>query len=96
MTPTPPPAAPRWVKARRSDNANACVEVMRDLRGHYHVRDSKAGPHGPVIDLAAEEWAQLCTAATQRTTAHLPTVRVRVEPGGTFRIEQGATVLRFT
>lgn len=51
--------APQWVKARRSTNANACVEVMAD--GHqWHVRDSKHVLAGPVLTLDGTEWDRLC------------------------------------
>ena len=84
------------MKARRSDNANACVEVMLDEDGRYHIRDSKAAPHGPVITVSGEEWVDLCAAAAQRGLTSLRTVRVVVDPGRAFRIEQQATTLDFT
>lgn len=50
---------PQWIKARRSTNANACVEVMADRR-HWHVRDSKHAPTGLILTLDGSEWDQLC------------------------------------
>ncbi len=49
---------PQWIKARRSDNAYACVEVM--IRDAYYIRDSKHAPHGPVLKLDDAQWTQLC------------------------------------
>ena len=42
---------PQWIKARRSDNAYACVEVM-NVGTHRYVRDSKHAPAGPVPQIA--------------------------------------------
>ncbi|MGH3568373.1 MAG: DUF397 domain-containing protein [Pseudonocardia sp.] len=51
--------ASRWIKARASDNAYACVEVMSDDH-HWHIRDSKHVLAGPVLTLDGPEWDQLC------------------------------------
>lgn len=48
----------RWVKARRSDNAASCVEVMIDC-GVYHLRDTKDAGAGPVVRLGASDWRRL-------------------------------------
>ena len=54
------PGRTRWVKARLSDTAANCVEVMLDGFG-YHVRDSKDGEAGPVLTLTPTEWEQFCS-----------------------------------
>jgi len=43
-----------WVKARRSSNAGACVEVRRH-NGMIEVRDSK-DRSGPVLRFTGPEW----------------------------------------
>ena len=44
----------QWVKARRSSNAGACVEVRRH-GGMIEVRDSKDSS-GPVLRFTGPEW----------------------------------------
>jgi Domain of unknown function (DUF397) len=43
-----------WVKARRSSNAGACVEVRRH-NGMIEVRDSK-DRSGPILRFTGPEW----------------------------------------
>lgn len=53
------PTPQRWVKARRSDSASTCVEIMIDADA-YHIRDSKDAGHGPVLTLSTPDWHRLC------------------------------------
>lgn len=62
MAPSPPGTGTtrrRWIKALRSNNAAACVEVMIDA-GAYHIRDSKDAGRGPVLTLSTPDWHRLC------------------------------------
>lgn len=45
----------RWYKSRRSGGNDNCVQIAVALDGSgVGVRDSKAGPGGPVLDLHPE------------------------------------------
>jgi len=77
------PPDPPWVKARRSDNAYACVEVL--IRDSYLIRDSKHTPHGPILDLDPEEWTQLCTTLVGFHHDEHPTRRHRAATIGSVR-----------
>lgn len=67
----------RWVKARRSDNASGCVEVMVDA-GVYRIRDSKNLDRGPVLALSTSDWRALCgLLLAARAPFHQQSVDVR-------------------
>jgi hypothetical protein len=99
---TPANAARQWVKARRSSNANACVEVMLDEDGRYHIRDSKLAPHGPVIAVSRAEWDDLCAAVSTGSragsTVALDTVDLCFNTDGSFDMatRQPGVVLNFS
>ena len=45
----------QWRRSTKC-STNSCVEVMDLPDGGKAVRDSKAGPRGPVLLFTAEEW----------------------------------------
>lgn len=49
------PSDTGWIKAARSGDEGACVEMRRHA-GAVQVRDSK-DPHGPVLRFTASEFA---------------------------------------
>lgn len=53
-----------WRKSTRSGGADNCVEVAR-MADAVGVRDSKAGPSGPVIDLAPQAFAAFIAGVSQ-------------------------------
>ncbi|KAA6214420.1 DUF397 domain-containing protein [Streptomyces albofaciens JCM 4342] len=60
---------PRWFKSSYSENGGVCIEVATNLtttRGVVPVRDSK-NPHGPVLTLTLDAWAELVEFARQAT-----------------------------
>lgn len=58
-------SAATWRKSSYSNpDGGECVEVSDDFAGLVPVRDSKH-PHGPVIVLAANDWAAFVTALKQ-------------------------------
>jgi hypothetical protein len=61
-----PSALPEFsfVKSSHSKDADACVEVARNVPGAVAVRDSK-DPAGPVLVVSPGEWRRL-TAAVKR------------------------------
>ncbi|GLY28963.1 DUF397 domain-containing protein [Kineosporia sp. NBRC 101731] len=58
-----------WVKARRSTNSNACVE-MRRLE-HVEVRDTKQRGHGPTLQLGQAAYATWLAGAKSGELDHL-------------------------
>lgn len=46
----------KWRKAKRSNDANDCVEVSYDQPGFIAVRDSKDGAAGPILKFTRSEW----------------------------------------
>lgn len=51
--------AQAWRKSTYSDRANGCVEITTELPGWVGVRDSKLGPHSPVLAFTHHEWRAL-------------------------------------
>lgn len=105
MTTLPDDTRPprRWIKARRSNNASACVEVMIDLGG-YRIQDSKNAGRGPVLTLSTAEWHQLRDIVLSPPASVLEHVRVgdlsvALHPDGRLTIQHGPDdehTLRFT
>lgn len=96
---TASPARPRWVKARLSDNAANCVEVMLDALG-YHVRDSKDRGAGPVLTLSPGEWERFCAVLLTRVVRDEPVavagLEVLVHADGRLTIVGPDATLRYT
>lgn len=89
----PRPGASAWAKASRSDNANACVEVMYVVGVGYRIRDSKARGLGPEVVLSVAEWGELCRvmqldARLRLQTRSLGSIDVIIHPDGSFDLNQ--------
>ncbi|MEV0734158.1 DUF397 domain-containing protein [Polymorphospora sp. NPDC050346] len=47
-----------WRKSSRSGGDDNCVEINTTVAGIVGVRDSKAGPDGPVLDITVQDFQQ--------------------------------------
>ncbi|WP_250903458.1 DUF397 domain-containing protein [Actinomadura sp. NEAU-AAG7] len=59
---TSTPSGPTWRKSRHSGDGQDCVEIARDGRGAFLVRDSKA-PGAGVLRFGTAEWRSFLDAA---------------------------------
>ena len=93
------PAASRWVKARLSDSAGGCVEVMLDADG-YHLRDSKAGGAGPLLTVPVVDWdrlhAALLAGPLPRSPVQVGELRLVGHADGGLTVSDRSAALRFT
>jgi hypothetical protein len=69
------PSDTPWIKASRSGDAGACVELRRrsgavEVRDSGEVRDSK-DPHGPVLRFTPSEFATWLDGARHAQYDHL-------------------------
>ena len=46
-----------WRKSSYSKGENVCVEVTDRVPGWIGIRDSKLGPHSPILAFTQAEWA---------------------------------------
>jgi len=68
MSTTPDPT--QWIKASRSANQGACVE-MRQHSGAVEVRDTKDAGTGPSLRFTGEEFASWLDGAKRGEYDHL-------------------------
>ena len=59
-----------WIKATRSTNDNACVE-MRRHDDRIEVRDTKQGESGPILSFTTSEWTAWLDGAKGGEFDHL-------------------------
>lgn len=72
--PTHPDHAPPglgWVKATRSKNQGACVEVAALPNGEVALRDTKDAGTGPLLVFTAQEWCSFLDGAKNGEFDHL-------------------------
>ncbi|MVO84354.1 DUF397 domain-containing protein [Streptomyces sp. p1417] len=60
------PGAAHWRKSTHSNGEGGnCVEVADGIPGIVPVRDSKAGPHGPVVTVTPAAWTAFLPLAAE-------------------------------
>ena len=57
------PRGLRWVKATRSMNQGACVEVAALASGEVAMRDTKDAGAGPMLVFTKQEWRSFLDGA---------------------------------